>query len=165
MMPRNLLLACASALGLGASAQAPGTATDYFNLAARQYVKQDKGLALRTLDKGLRAHPGDARLLKLAEELLKEEQQKQQAQDQQQRDQQQGQQEQEQQPSGQDKEKGQQQQRQEQPAADRDSGNQGLSRKDAERLLDALDRKEQDTQEKVRNRMRPVRRVPIEKDW
>ena len=63
------------------------SAEEYFNLAARQYVKEDKLAALKTLDKGLQAHPGDARMLKLAEELLKEQQQQQQAQQQQQKQQ------------------------------------------------------------------------------
>ncbi|MBK9535488.1 MAG: hypothetical protein IPO10_10005 [Flavobacteriales bacterium] len=48
-------------------------ATDYFNTASKKYVKEQKIEALKTLDKGLKAYPGDPRLLKLAEELIKEE--------------------------------------------------------------------------------------------
>lgn len=32
-------------------------------------------------------------------------------------------------------------------------------------MLDALQREEEDVQEKVRRELRPARRVPIEKDW
>ncbi|MCB0783457.1 MAG: hypothetical protein KDC02_04360, partial [Flavobacteriales bacterium] len=40
-----------------------------------------------------------------------------------------------------------------------------ISKQDAERMLDALQREEEDVQEKVRRELRPARRVPIEKDW
>ena len=40
-----------------------------------------------------------------------------------------------------------------------------MSREEAERLLDALDRQERDVQDKVRQKLRVPVRVPIEKDW
>ena len=45
-------------------AQQP-SAEEYFNRAARHYVKEDKLAALKTLDLGLHEYPGDARMLKL----------------------------------------------------------------------------------------------------
>lgn len=142
------------------------TALDYFNQAAKQYVKEDKLAALKTLDKGLRAHPGDARMLKLAEELLKEQRNQQQQQQNQQ----------EQQGSQEEQQQAQQQRDQEQqqkPGEERSAQENGerkplpdrIAPEDAERMLDALERQEQDTQEKVRSKLRPAHRRRIEKDW
>lgn len=146
------------------------SAEEYFNLAARQYVKEDKLAALKTLDKGLQAHPGDARMLKLAEELLKEQQQQQQAQQQQQKqqDEQQKKEEQEQQKAQEEQQKKEQQEQAQQ--SERKEGEKKpqpgrIAPQDAERILDALERQEQGTQDKVRARMRPVQRRRIEKDW
>lgn len=149
------------------------TAQEYFNLAAHQYVKQDKVSALRTLDKALKAHPGDARLLKLAEELLKEqqEQQQQQQQQQQQNDQQQQDQQQQDQQQKDQPQNGNDTQQDPQGHDDRDqqrpSGPQEsrIAPQDAQRMLDAMDRQERAVQEKVRQKQRPVPRTPIEKDW
>lgn len=142
------------------------TALDYFNQAAKQYVKEDKLAALKTLDKGLRAHPGDARMLKLAEELLKEQRNQQQQQQNQQ----------EQQGSQEEQQQAQQQRDQEQqqkPGEERSAQENGerkplpdrIAPEDAERMLDALERQEQGTQEKVRSKLRPAHRRRIEKDW
>ena len=146
------------------------SAEEFFNRAAREYVKEDKLAALKTLDKGLQAYPGDARMLKLAEELLKEQQQQQQAQQQQQKqqDEQQKKEEQKQQQAQQDQQKKEQQEQEEQ--GERKDGERKpqpgrIAPQDAERILDALERQEQGTQDKVRARMRPVQRRRIEKDW
>lgn len=154
-------------------AQEP-TAQDYFNRAAHQYVKQDKVSALRTLDRALQEHPGDARLLKLAEELLKEDmpQQQQQEQQQENNEQQDG-------SEGQQEQQGGQDQREEQEQADNNAGQRAeerpqeggkplperISPQDAQRLLDAMDRQEKDVQDKVRTKQRPPQRTPIDKDW
>lgn len=70
-------------------AQDEMTPREYFNSAARNFLDGKKRDAIQTLNAGLEAHPGDERMLKLAEELLKEmEQQQQQQQDQQQKQQQ-----------------------------------------------------------------------------
>ena len=148
------------------------SAEEYFNLAARQYVKEDKLAALKTLDKGLQAHPGDARMLKLAEELLKEQQQQQQAQQQQQKKQeeQREKEEQDQQKAQQEQQKKEQQEQEQAQQGEREDGRKKpqpgrIAPQDAERILDALERQEQGTQDKVRARMRPVQRRRIEKDW
>lgn len=153
-------LALAS-LALNGLAQTDTTGTHsaegYFNRASRQYVKEDKSSAMRILDEGLRAHPGDARLLKLAEQLLKEErqnkQQQQQQQEQQQQRQEQEQQQQEQQ--GQERQQGQ----------EKDRSNGGMDKRDAERMLDELNRKEQGVQDRVRSRSTPSRKPKPAKDW
>ena len=142
------------------------TADDFFNRAAREYVKEDKLAALRTLDKGLQAHPGDARMLSLAEALLKEQQQQQQQQQQEQKQQEQEQgqgQAQEKEPF--DSAQGGQAQKQEGREGEQRKPTEGIAKEDAERILDALQRQEKDTQEKVRAQMRPARRARIEKDW
>ncbi|MBL7951523.1 MAG: hypothetical protein JNM62_07375 [Flavobacteriales bacterium] len=156
------------------------TAQAYFDRASKEYVKQDKMLALRTLDEALQKYPGDPKLLKLAEELVKEEEKKQQ--DQQQKDQQQKEQEkkdqdkqqqdqQQEQQQQEQQQKEQQQQEQERAKQDQQKERQGqpqpnsIAPQDAMRMLDALERSEKDVQEKVRARRRPAVRRNIEKDW
>lgn len=169
LRPLHGLLLCA--LPILGRAQADSSATpsaeDYFNKASRQYVKEDKLSALRVLDRGLRAHPGDPRLLKLAQELLKEDQRSQQQQD---RQQQQNQQQQDSQEQQRQQEQNQQHQESSSREEERneESGQRkesGLSRRDAERLLDELNREEQEVQERARTRMMPAHKARIEKDW
>ncbi len=85
---RTLLLILAWPCSMVGRAQ-DMTADAFFNQASHQYIKQDKMQALRTLDQGLRKYPGDPKLLKLAEELIKDEQKKQEQEQQQQQQQQQ----------------------------------------------------------------------------
>lgn len=161
-------------IGFSVAVNAQTTAEDYFNEAGKQYVKKDKGAALRTLSAGLHQYPGDARLLKLAEELLKEEQQKQQQQqkEQQQKEQQQKEQEKKQQQQAQEQKEKEQKEQQEQQAQQGERDPQDakpqagrIAPQDARRILDALERNERDVQQKVRERQRPTRRVAVEKDW
>lgn len=152
------LLAAATSNAQSTSAEA------YFNQAGRAYVKEDKLAALKALDKGLREHPGDARLLKLAEELLKEQQQQQQ--EQQKQDEQQNQQQKQEQEQKQEQQAEQEKQEQAQENQEESAPKPGdIAPQDAKRILDALERREKDTQDKVRARMRPARRARIEKDW
>jgi len=165
------LLVCWSAAAIAQTA----SAEDYFNRAGKEYVKEDKRAALRTLDQGLQRFPGDVRLLKLAEELLKEEQQKQeqQQQEQQQKEQQQKEDEKKQKQEQQQQEEQEKQQREEQQQAEENEADPKdrkpepgrIAPQDAKRILDALERGEMDVQQKVRERQRPDRRVPVEKDW
>lgn len=169
---------------LGVACMAQGTSAEaYFNQASKEYVKQDKITALRTLDNGLRQYPGDPRLLKLAEELIKEDEQEQEQEQQQQQDQQkQEQQDQEDQRKG-DKQQQQQQKEEQQKEQEKQAEKQKqqnadkgeekeqqpsagtIAPQDALRMLDALERSEEDVQEKVRAKLRPAVRRPIEKDW
>lgn len=167
-------LLLSAVIGWSFALNAQTTAEDYFNEAGKQYVKKDKGAALRTLSAGLHQYPGDARLLKLAEELLKEEQQKQQQQqkEQQQKEQQQKEQEKKQEQQAQEQKEKEQQEQQEQHAeqGERDPKDMKpqagqIAPQDARRILDALERGERDVQQKVRERQRPARRVTVEKDW
>lgn len=165
---RILLTIVASVCGAIIASAQTASADDYFNRAGKEYVKVDKRTALRTLDQGLREYPGDPRLLKLAEELLKEEQQKQQQlqkqqQEQQQKEQQQQQEEQQKQEQQKKEEQAKEQEAKEQKEQMPEPGR--IAPQDAERILDALEREEKDVQQKVRDRQRPARRVPIEKDW
>ena len=176
---------CAALLiAIGCAAQST-SADAYFNQASKEYVKQDKITALRTLDNGLRQYPGDPRLLKLAEELIKEDEQQQQKdqqqqdqekdkQDQQQKDKQKGdQQKQDQQQQKQEQQKEQDQQAEKQEQRNAEKGDEKdrqprvgtIAPQDALRMLDALERSEEDVQEKVRTKLRPLVRRPIEKDW
>jgi len=162
----SMLLWCHTLLAQTASAE------DYFNRAAKQYVKEDKVSALRTLDKGLQQHPGDPRLLKLAEELLKEEQPQQQTspQDQQQKEEKQDDQQGKDDKSDQGKQDEKQDDGNKQDRRDESSDKPKpqpgrISPQDAERMLDAMNRQEKDVQDKVRNRQRPTPRIPIDKDW
>lgn len=160
------------------------TAEAYFNQASKEYVKQDKLQALRTLDKGLQQYPGDPKLLKLAEELVKEEEKKQQQeqqqkqqQDQQQKEQEKKEQEKKEQEKNEQQQKQDQQQQQEKQneqeraQQDKQKEQQGqpqpgtIAPQDALRMLDALERSEKNVQEKVRAKRRPAVRRNIEKDW
>jgi hypothetical protein len=147
---------------------------DYFNLAAKQYVKEDKMSALRTLDQGLQQHPQDARLRKLATELLKEQQQQQQHQQQQEQDKpEDGRSKEEQSKGAQEQQKQEQQaeQQQSEQSKERKPGDPGQPRpgeiapQDAKRILDALDRQEQQVQSRMRQRQQPAPKVPVDKDW
>ncbi|HRF80028.1 MAG TPA: hypothetical protein PL070_08075 [Flavobacteriales bacterium] len=150
------------------------SAEAFFNQASREYVKQDKIQALRTLDKGLQQYPGDPKLLKLAEELVKEDQKnqaEQQQQEQQQKDEQ-GKDQQSKDQQGKDQKSGEQEkQEQAQQGEKKDpqqqkNGQQGaIDPQAAMRMLDAMERSEKDVQEKVRVRRRPAVRRTIEKDW
>jgi Ca-activated chloride channel family protein len=169
------VLACAS-LSIPLMAQQT-PASEWYDRAAHAFVKQDKLTALRLLDRGLAEHPDDPKLKDLAEALLKEEkQQQQQQQDQQQQQGGQGQQDQQQnkdqqadQRDGKEQEKSPSTEQQPRPSSEQ-QGAQGsapgqIDPKDARRMLDALQRNERDVQLKVRQRMRPAQRIPIDKDW
>ena len=94
------------------------------------------------------------------EDEKKEDQEKKDDQQQKQQDQEQQKKDQEQQQDQEQKEQKEQEQQQQQPPR------QGqIDPKDAERILDALNRQEQNVQEKVRAKQRVAVRVPIEKDW
>lgn len=177
-------------VGISISAEAQVTAQAYFDQAGKEFVKQDKMQALRTLDDALRQYPNDPKLLKLAEELLKEDEQKdKQKQEQEQKEQDKQEQEkkeqekQEQQQSDGQKEKEQQKeqqekQEQEKEQKEQEQAQQGdqdkkeqepkpgtIAPQDAMRMLDALERSEKDVQEKLRARRRPARSRTIENDW
>ena len=157
------------------------TAEAYFNQASKEYVKQDKTQALRTLDLALQQYPADPRLLKLAEELVKEEQPQQQKEQQKKEEQDQKEQEQEKkdQEQAQEQEKKEEDQQkqeqakqgQEQQQQNAQQGGKGEPRagmiapQDAIRMLDALERSEKEVQEKVRSKLRPAARRSIQKDW
>lgn len=176
---RTLILPLTLAYAATAWAQ-DGTAEAFFNRASKEYVKQDKMLALRTIDEGLQKYPGDAKLLKLAEELVKEEEKKQQEEqkkqeqdqrDQQQKDQEKKDQQQQQDQKQQEQQKQQEEQQQERAQQDPQKEQKGqpqpgsIAPQDALRMLDALERSEKDVQEKVRARRRPAARRNIDKDW
>lgn len=63
------------------------TAGDYFNRAARSYVKTEKESALKEVNDGLVKYPNDAKLKALKEKLEKEQEEEQQQQNQQQQQQ------------------------------------------------------------------------------
>lgn len=166
---RLFILATALFLGNGLIMAQTASAGDYFNRAAKQYVKEDKVNALRTLDKALQEHPGDARLLKLAEELLKEEQQQQQQQQSKEQEKKEG--EEEKNDGAEEKKQDGGEKEEKQRGGDEKKSDQRkpepgkISKQEAERMLDAMNRQEKEVQEKVRNRERPTPRAPIEKDW
>ncbi len=184
MSTLRIALPIAISLLAGGAVAQEVTAEAYFNQASREFVKVDKMTAMRTLDRGLQAYPGDPKLLKLAEALLKDEEKKQQQEqnkDQQGKDKekqdQDGKNEQQEQDQGKPEDRQQQEPQQEknEPPQQADNSRKEEQRKgeeanniapqDAMRMLDALERSEKDIQEKVRLRRRPVTRQNIEKDW
>lgn len=190
----RILLFIASLFAFLCGRAQENTADGYFNLASKEYVKQDKMQALRTLDKGLAQFPGDPKLLKLAEELIKEDEKQQQEQqqeqkkdqdkkDQQEKDKKDQQEKDKKDQEGQDKkdqeQKEQEQKEKEQKEQEQKQGQEGkeqepkdqkpqpgtIAPQDAMRMLEALDRQEQGVQDKVREKLRPSNPQKIEKDW
>ncbi len=93
-MKNKAILCLVSVFFLGLSTAWAQSAGDYFNRAARSYVKTEKEQALNAVNEGLGKFPSDSKLQALKEKLEKEQeedrqQQNQQNQDQQNQDQQQ----------------------------------------------------------------------------
>ncbi|TFV97540.1 hypothetical protein E4S40_02485 [Algoriphagus kandeliae] len=103
-----ILFFFAMILGLSTQAQ---TAGDFFNRAARSYVKTERDQALNTVNEGLSKFPGDTKLQALKEKLEQEQEQEQNQNQEQQNQQNQEQQQQNQQSQG---EQGEQQENQDQ---------------------------------------------------
>ena len=103
-----LLFIFALFLSLSTKAQ---TAGDFFNRAARSYVKTEREQALNTINEGLSKFPGDSKLQALKEKLEQEQEQEQNQNQEQQNQQNQEQQQQNQQSQG---EQGEQQENQDQ---------------------------------------------------
>ena len=151
----------------------------YHNLGNSHLAQQRPQQAIEAYRQALRRDPSDEDTrynLAYAQRKLKQQQQQQNKDQQKPEDQENKDQEQQQ---GQDKKEQEQKQDQEQqdqqqqkPGEDgrqepqqQAQQPQRMSREEAERLLDALDRQERDVQDKVRQKMRVPVRVPIEKDW
>jgi outer membrane biosynthesis protein TonB len=99
-MTNKLILGFAFFFAVGLQQSLAQSAGDFFNKAARSYVKTEKDQALTTVNEGLSKFPSDAKLKALKEKLEKDqekEQENQQNQDQQQQNQDQQQQQQQQQ--------------------------------------------------------------------
>lgn len=69
-------------MGLTLSQIQAQTSGDYFNRAARSYVKTEKEQALNTVNEGLGKYPGDSKLQALKEKLEKEQEEEQEKQQQ-----------------------------------------------------------------------------------
>ncbi len=92
-MKIKIITLVAICFALGLSTSLAQSARDFFNRAARSYVKTEKDAALATVDEGLSKYPGDQKLQALKEKLDQEKQEE----ENQQNDQQQQQNEEEQQ--------------------------------------------------------------------
>ncbi|MDR7129653.1 cobalamin biosynthesis protein CobT [Algoriphagus sp. 4150] len=103
-MKNKILILLGLAFTLSIASSIAQTSGEYFNRAARSYVKTEKDQALATVNDGLSKYPSDAKLQALKEKLEKEqeEQDKQDQQNQQNQDQQQKQQQEDQQSQGED---------------------------------------------------------------
>jgi hypothetical protein len=88
-MNNKILVLLVFAVSLSVSTSIAQTSGEYFNRAARSYVKTEKDQALATVNDGLTKFPGDAKLQALKEKLEKdqEEQDKKDQQNQEQQDQ------------------------------------------------------------------------------
>ncbi|MFC5623201.1 hypothetical protein [Algoriphagus winogradskyi] len=114
-MKNKLLLLLGFILTLSLSSTIAQTSGEYFNRAARSYVKTEKDQALATVNDGLTKYPGDPKLQALKEKLEKdkEEQEKQDQQNQENQDQQNQEEKQEQKDNSQQGEDGEQQEQKE----------------------------------------------------
>jgi len=144
------------------------TAQDYFNEASKRYVNKDIAGALSFLDKGFEKYPEDVKLNELTELILREQEQQQQScssnqnkdQQKQQKDQQKDQEKKEK-----DQEKDQQKEKKEQNKEQQPEKKDGLSKEEAEKILNALQKQEQDVKDKADKKLIPVGVKNIEKDW
>lgn len=114
-MKNKFLLLVGFALTLSLSPTLAQTSGEYFNRAARSYVKTEKDQALATVNDGLTKYPGDAKLQALKEKLEKdkEEQEKQDQQNKENQEQQNQEQKDQQQDNSQQGEDGEQQEQKE----------------------------------------------------
>ncbi|MBN7815983.1 hypothetical protein [Algoriphagus pacificus] len=81
-MKNKILILLGLMTGLAFTQVQAQTAGDYFNRAARSYVKTEKDLALNTVNEGLGKYPSDAKLQALKEKLEKEQEEDQEKQQQ-----------------------------------------------------------------------------------
>jgi hypothetical protein len=81
-MKNKILLFLGVLMGLAFGQVQAQTAGDYFNRAARSYVKTEKDQALSTVNEGLGKYPSDSKLQALKEKLEKEQEEEQEKQDQ-----------------------------------------------------------------------------------
>ena len=137
------------------------TAGDFFNRAARSYVKTEKEDALKTVNQGLSKYPEDQKL-KALKEKLEQDQEKEQNQNQQQQNQQnQEQQQQNQQSQG---EEGQQQESKDQGEKTDQDKAKNLTPEQAAQILESMNAAELRyiQQNKKKPTQRPKRGIP---DW
>ena len=128
----------------------------YYNLGNSMFKKNDFQKSIEAYKNSLRNNPGDMDAkhnLQLAQSMLQMQQQQQQQQ--QQKGRQQKEQDDQQQQAQQQQQK--QQQAQQQPYKKDE-----ISKEDAERLLDALEREEEDVMKKLQKQMQ---QIPVEKNW
>jgi len=124
----------------------------YYNLGNSLFKDNNFGKSIEAYKNSLKNRPDDMDAkhnLQLAKSMLKMQQQQQQ--------QQQKQEQQEQEQQEQQQQEQQQQQQQQQPAKQEE-----ISKEDAERLLDALEREEDNVMKKLQKQ---VRQVPVDKNW
>ncbi len=81
-MKNKILLFLGLFVGLAFTCVKAQSAGDYFNRAARSYVKTEKDLALNTVNEGLGKYPSDSKLQALKEKLEKEQEEDQEKQEQ-----------------------------------------------------------------------------------
>lgn len=147
----------------------------YHNLGNSMLELKKPEEAIKAYKEALKRDPSDEDTrynLAYAQRLLHQQQQQQKKNDQNKDQQKQDQKDQDQQKKDQQKQDQQQQQdqqkqdqqQQDQQQAQRSKEGQ-IDKRDAERILDALNRQEKDVQDKVRAKRRVAVRVPIEKDW
>jgi Ca-activated chloride channel family protein len=132
----------------------------YYNLGNSMFKKNDFQKSIEAYKNSLRNNPGDMDAkhnLQLAQSMMQMQQQQQQQQQNQQHKEQDNQQQQQQQQQKQKQQQGQEQQAQQQPYKKDE-----ISKEDAERLLDALEREEEDVMKKLQKQ---VAKIPVEKNW
>lgn len=144
------------------------------NLGNAHLKAQQPKEAIEAYKKALRQNPGDEDTrynLAYAQRMLKQQEQQQnkdeKKDDQKKKDEEKKDQEKKDEGKNEDEQKDGQQQEQPEPKdGDQQQPQPGqMSKQDAERMLYALNRQEKKTQDKVRQKMRAVVRVPIEKEW
>jgi hypothetical protein len=133
------------------------TVDDYFNEGADKYINNKSTEALKLVQQGLAIDSSDEKLKKLAELILKKDK------NQQQQNQQNQNQDQNNDQDNKDQNKDQDQQ-DDQKDQDQQQNNQ-LTKSDAERMLDALNNKDKNLQDKLEEQKTKATNTHVEKDW
>ena len=132
------------------------TPDDYFNEGADKYINNKSTEALKLVQQGLAIDSSDEKLKKLAELILKKDKNQQQQNNQNQN---------KDQNKDKDKDKDKDQKDKADDNKDQQQQNNQLTKSDAERMLDALNNKDKDLQDKLQEEKVKATNVQVEKDW
>ncbi|MFH0866900.1 MAG: hypothetical protein V1904_11945 [Bacteroidota bacterium] len=130
------------------------TVDDYFNAGADKYINNKSTEALKLVQQGLAIDSTDEKLKKLAELILKKDKQQQQQNNQNQNK-----------DKNKDKDQDNKDKQEDKKNQDQQQQNNQLTKSDAERMLDALNNKDKNLQDVLKEEKVKAVNTQVEKDW